>query len=1126
MGIAKLLIANRGEIAIRIARTAADMGIETVVVHSTDDAAALHVRAGDAAVALDGAGPAAYLDQQAIIAAAKSAGADAIHPGYGFLSENAEFAAAVVSAGLTFVGPKADAIARFGDKGAARTLAEAAGVPIAPGLPAPVTEADALAFLNEMGPGGAIMLKAAAGGGGRGMRPVSNAADLPDAFARSQAEAEAAFGDGRLYAEKFFQTARHIEVQVAGDSAGNAAHIWERECSLQRQRQKIIEIAPAPALASGVRTRLLDAAVALAKAAELDSLSTIEFLVDAKTAADDDNAEIAFIEANARLQVEHTVTEAVTGLDLVEIQLRLAEGASLAEVGLSVPPPVQGMALQARINMETMTASGDARPAGGRFTAFEPPAGAGVRVDHAGYAGLSPSPRFDSLIAKMIVHARSGVFADVAAKAARALAGFRIEGVPTNTRFLEALLADKAVTTCAFDTRFIEAHAERLLGVEPPPRRFVEAAPASGSQAGLAGSKIDASDPLAVLNFGKQDQAAEAAAPLDAPDGTNVLAAPMQGAVVSLALAAGETVRAGTTILVMDAMKMQHDIRADVSGIIRAFAVNEGDVVLEGAPLAYIEPAEVTADDADQGEAVDLDAIRSDLAEVIARQANTLDENRPEAVAKRRKTKQRTARENIEDLVDPGSFTEYGSLVVAARRARMSREELWKRTPADGLVTGLARVNGDLFGDAEARCMVMSYDYTVLAGTQGKKNHEKKDRMFELAEKWRLPTILFAEGGGGRPGDTDVVFSANLTTPAFHLFGKLSGLAPMIGIASGRCFAGNAVLVGCCDVMIATENANIGMGGPAMIEGGGLGVFRPEDVGPMNEQTANGVVDILVKDEAEAVAVAKKYLSYFQGPVQEWKAADQRKLRHIVPENRVKVYDIREAIDLIADEGSVLELRAAFGRAMITSFCRIEGRPVGLIANNPMHIGGAIDADAADKAARFMQLCDAYDIPMLFLCDTPGNMVGPDYERLALVRHCCRPFVISANMTVPLFTVVLRKAYGLGAQGMAGGGFHTPNFAVGWPTAEFGGMGLEGAVKLGYRNELAAIEDPEERRRVYEEKVAGMYDQGKALTAAELFELDNVIDPADTRRWIIEGLRSAPPPLPREGKKHAWVDTW
>lgn len=1126
MGIVKLLIANRGEIAIRIARTAADLGIETVVVHSSDDATALHVRAGDSAVALDGAGPAAYLDQQGILAAAQAAGADAIHPGYGFLSENAGFAAAVVAAGLTFVGPNAGAISRFGDKGAARALAEKAGVPIAPGIPAPITEEGAAAFLASLGSDGAIMLKAAAGGGGRGMRPVSNAADLPEAFTRAKAEAEAAFGDGRLYAEKFFPAARHVEVQVAGDKSGAAMHMWERECSLQRQRQKIIEIAPAPDLAPGVRARLLDAATALAKAAGLDSLATVEFLVDANGAALDDNAEIAFIEANARLQVEHTVTEAVTGLDLVEVQLRLAEGASLADLGLTQPPPISGMALQARVNMETMTASGDARPAGGRFTAFAPPAGAGIRVDHAGYTGLAPSPRFDSLIAKVIVHARSGKLADVAAKAGRALAEFRIEGVPTNIRFLEALLADDAVRKAEIDTRFIESHAERLLAVEPARRRFIEAAAEAGAQAGLAGSRIDASDPLAVLAFGKQESDLVKAAPADAPDGAHALSAPMQGAIVSLSLETGETVREGQTILVMDAMKMQHDIRADISGILHAFAVGEGDVVLEGAPLAYIEPADIEVDEAGEGEDIDLELIRDDLAEVIARQANTLDKNRPEAVARRRKTKQRTTRENIEDLVDPGSFTEYGSLVVAARRARMSREELWKRTPADGLVTGLARVNGDLFGDADARCMVMSYDYTVLAGTQGKKNHEKKDRMFELAEKWRLPMILFAEGGGGRPGDTDVVFSGNLTTPAFHLFGKLSGLAPLVGIASGRCFAGNAVLIGCCDVVIATENANIGMGGPAMIEGGGLGVYRPEDVGPMNEQTANGVVDILVKDEAEAVTVAKKYLSYFQGSIADWKAADQRKLRHVVPKNRVKVYNIREAIDLIADEDTVLELRAAFGRAMITSFCRIEGKPVGVMANNPMHIGGAIDADAADKAARFMQLCDAYDIPMLFLCDTPGNMVGPDYEKLALVRHCCRPFVIAANMTVPLFTVVLRKAYGLGAQGMAGGGFHVPHFAVGWPTAEFGGMGLEGAVKLGYRNELAAIEDPDERRQVFEEKVAGMYDQGKALTAAELFELDDVIDPADTRRWVTEGLRAAPPPAPRDGKKHAWIDTW
>lgn len=1125
MGIRKVLIANRGEISIRVARTAAELGVETVAVFASDDSEALHVRMADAAAPLAGAGPAAYLDQAAILAAAREAGADAIHPGYGFLSENAAFAAAVAESGLVWIGPSAPVIACFGDKAAARATAEAAGAPVAAGLPAPVTETDAAAFLKDLGAGGAIMLKAAAGGGGRGMRPVRAGEDMAAAFARCQAEAEAAFGDGRLYVERFLPAARHVEVQVLGDRAGAVAHLWERECSLQRQRQKLVEIAPAPALAAGVRQRLLDGAVSIARAAGLDSLATIEFLVDAATAGDDDRAEIAFIEANARLQVEHTVTEAVTGLDLVELQLRLAEGASLDALGVSRPPAPRGMALQARVNMETMTAEGAAHPAGGRFVAFDPPAGPGVRVDHAGYAGLAPSPRYDSLIAKTVVHARSGKLADVAAKAARALSEFRIEGVRTNAGFLEALLCDPSVRAGSFDVNFVEREAARLIEAAPGRRRFVEAS-GTAAVAGQAGARVDASDPLAVLNFGKQDDAADVAAAAEAPDGAHVLKAPMQGAVVSLGLEAGAEVRGGQTVLVMDSMKMQHDIPADVSGVLTAFAVAEGDVVLEGAPLAYIEVGEVAGAVAADAEDVDLDSIRADLAEVEARHANTLDENRPDAVAKRRKTKQRTARENIEDLIDPGSFSEYGSLVVAARRARMSREELWKRTPADGLVTGIARVNGDKFQDDRARCMVISYDYTVLAGTQGKKNHEKKDRMFELAAKWRLPIVLFAEGGGGRPGDTDVVFSANLTTPAFNLFGKLSGSAPLVGIASGRCFAGNAVLVGCCDVVIATENANIGMGGPAMIEGGGLGVFRPEEVGPVSEQTRSGVIDILVKDEAAAVAAAKKYLSYFQGAVDDWSAADQRHLRNVVPENRVKVYDIRKAIDLIADEESVLELRPMFGRAMITSFIRVEGRPVGVMANNPMHLGGAIDSDAADKAARFMQLCDAYDIPMLFLCDTPGNMVGPEHEKLALVRHCCRPFVIGANMTVPLFTVVLRKAYGLGAQGMAGGGFHAPHFAVGWPTSEFGGMGLEGAVKLGYRNELAAIEDPEERRRVYEEKVAGMYDQGKALTAAELFELDDVIDPAETRSWIMAGLRAAPPPPPRSGKKHAWIDTW
>ena len=503
-----------------------------------------------------------------------------------------------------------------------------------------------------------------------------------------------------------------------------------------------------------------------------------------------------------------------------------------------------------------------------------------------------------------------------------------------------------------------------------------------------------------------------------------------------------------------------------------------------------------------------------------------LDEARPDAVERRRKTGHRTARENVEDLCDPGTFIEYGPLVLAAQRRRRPLDDLIARTPADGLVSGIGTVNGDLFDDVDARCVIMSYDYTVLAGTQGQQNHRKKDRLFELAERLRLPVVFFTEGGGGRPGDTDAMGVAGLDCMAFALFGGLSGLVPLVGITTGRCFAGNAALLGCCDVIIATEGSNIGMGGPAMIEGGGLGVYRPEEVGPMSDQVPNGVVDIAVADEAEAVAAAKRYLSYFQGPVDQWECADQRRLRHALPENRLRVYDVRKVIDDLADTGSVLELRRAFGVGMVTALARIEGRPVGILANNPAHLGGAIDSDGADKAARFLQLCDAFDVPVVFLCDTPGMMVGPEVEKTALVRHCSRMFVVGASLTVPFVTVVLRKMYGLGGQAMAGGSTRAPVFTVAWPTSEFGGMGLEGSVKLGFRNELAAIDDPAERKATFERMVASAYEHGKGVNMASHFEIDDVIDPADTRRWIVRALRSAPPAARREHKKRPCIDAW
>jgi acetyl-CoA carboxylase carboxyltransferase component len=518
------------------------------------------------------------------------------------------------------------------------------------------------------------------------------------------------------------------------------------------------------------------------------------------------------------------------------------------------------------------------------------------------------------------------------------------------------------------------------------------------------------------------------------------------------------------------------------------------------------------------------DAIRPELSELRTRLESTTDAGRPDAVARRRKTAQRTARENIADLVDEGTFVEYGALALAAQRQRHSIEELVRISPADGIVCGFGTVNGAMFDGNRARTMVLAYDYTVFAGTQGGMGHKKLDRMLTLAAEWRVPVVLFAEGGGGRPYDVDMPKVAGLDTSSFLEFAALSGLVPSVGIASGRCFAGNAALLGCCSVIIATEDSSIGMGGPAMIAGGGLGSFKPEEVGPIEVQTKNGVVDIRVRDEAEAVRVAKQYLAYFQGPTSGWSTADQTALRSALPERRRRAYKIRPIVETIADVGSVLELRRDFGRSVVTALVRLEGRPVGLVANDPYHLGGAVDSDAADKAARFLQLCDAFGLPIVSLCDTPGFMVGPPAETTALVRHVSRMFVAAASLSVPYFTVVLRKGYGLGAQAMSGGHFHAPFFTVSWPSGEFGGMNLEGAVRLGMRKELEAIQDPAMREQAFQEMVAKAYERGKATNMASLLEIDAVIDPAETRGWILAGLRSAP--TARQPRAGRFIDTW
>ena len=737
---------------------------------------------------------------------------------------------------------------------------------------------------------------------------------------------------------------------------------------------------------------------------------------------------------------------------------------------------------------------------------------------------------FDSLIAKIVTYSSEDNFKQAIKRNYRSLCEFKIVGVPTNLDLLKNILVNQDFKNNKVHTNFFENNVALLTDLKTHAdlsdihRSIPKDQPKRG--------KIENLDPLAVLDHGKSggafvDQSENILDLLqqDIKEGYESVNAPMQGMIVKFDVKVGDSVWEGKILGVMEAMKMEHEITSQVSGVVEDISVTSLDTVFEGHSLMLIRRADVEKQTSTEDEEVNLDWIRPDLREALDRKEASHDINRPEAVKKRYGTGHRTARENIEHLCDEGSFLEYGSVVMAAQRRRRSEEDLIKNTTGDGMVCGLGHVNGDLFPESSSRVMAMSYDYMVLAGTQGKMNHQKKDRMFEIAEKNELPTILFAEGGGGRPGDTDTAGVAGLDCLAFTYFAQLSGLVPVIGITTGRCFAGNAVLLGCCDVIIATEDSNIGVGGPAMIEGGGLGVFTPDEVGPMDVQVPNGVVDIAVKNEEEAVEVAKKYLSYFQGPIKKWKQPDARKLRFTVPENRLRYYDMRDIIEGIADIDSVLEIRKDWAPGIITSFIRIEGKPVGVIANNPGHLSGAIDSPGADKGSRFMQLCDAFDIPILSLVDCPGIMVGPESEKSALVRHASRMFVVGANIDTPLMTVIIRKAYGLGAQAMAGGSFNSPLFTVTWPTGEFGGMGLEGAVKLGYRKELEAIKDPKKRIATYEEMVADSYHRGRAVNMASYFELDDVIDPADTRNWISSALKSLPPKS-RSGKKRPNIDTW
>ncbi len=1070
----KVLVANRGEIAIRIMRAAAELDIATVAVAPRDDADALHTGKADEAVTLDGRGAAAYRDAEQIIAAALDAGCDAIHPGYGFLAENAAFARRCAASGVVFVGPRVDTLELFGDKARARAAAADADVPVIRGIDHAVSVEEAAEFLEALGNGRGMMIKAIAGGGGRGTRLVESTDEVAATYARCRAEAEAVFGDGGVYVEEFMPRARHVEVQVLGDANGNIAHLGERECSVQRHFQKLVEVAPAPGLGDDLRGRIIDAAVRFAATAGYCNAGTFEFLVDVANA----NEPFAFIETNARLDDSHAVTEEVVGMDIVKAQLKLAGGATLADLGLDQAVTRRGYAIEARVCMESVREDGAILPTAGTLAAYEAPSGPGVRTDGFGYAGYETSLSFDPLLAKVVGHSPAVDLGEAVARTSRALAEFRIEGVETNIDFLRSILAHPDFVAGDVNTRFVDEHIADLAVARDRPR-FV-------MPSGFEGSTVAK----------PQEQQAVG------PEGSVGLASPIQGTIVEIGVEIGEEVRVGQAVAVVEAMKLQHDIRAERSGVVCAVSMAEGDVVREGYPIVFIHETDVEGGALEGDTGADLDHIRGDLREVFDRIEQTLDTSQAEAVTALHDRGRRTARENLDDLMDAGSFREFGPPAAGSALG--------------GTVMGFGSVNADLVGEGHSRVAVVHSNYEAVAYAHG---HYRQEQVHEMVHDWRLPLVLFSEGEAQPYGN---VGNVGMDASVFTDFAKLSGLVPLVGVNLGDCFAGNAALLACCDVIIATENSTIGMNGPAVVQASGMGTHTSEDLGSMSFQAANGDVDILVTDDAAAVEAVKKYVPYFQGPVADWEAPDQRRMRHIIPENRVRTYEMRDIIHTLADEDSVLEIREDFGIGVITAFIRVEGRPMGVVANNPAHLAGAVDSPGADKGARFFQLCDAFDIPVVVFMDCPGIMVGPDHERTALVRHAVRLFNIGANCTTPMFGIMVRKAYGLGVQAMIGGASSVPFLTVAWPTAEFAGMNIDGAVKLSARRELAAIEDPEERKAAYEARVAQGYESARAINSGARY----VIDPADTRAFITKGMKSLPPVPPRTAKKRPYVDTW
>ncbi|CEJ11693.1 Biotin carboxylase [bacterium YEK0313] len=1071
-----ILIANRGEIAIRIARAARELGLATVGVHAADDAASLHTRYVDQARALPGEGAAAYLDQDAILAAARETGAAAVHPGYGFLSENADFAARCAAAGLIFIGPSSDALALFGDKISARRLAESAAVPVVPGTSRPTTLEEARSFAATHG---AVMLKAIAGGGGRGMRAVQSLQEIDEAFARCSSEARQAFGNGDLYVEKLLPAARHIEVQVVGDGTGDICHLWERDCTVQRRHQKLVEIAPAPALAQALRERILAVAVKLAAQVRYAGLGTFEFLVRGD--------EFWFIEANPRLQVEHTITEEVTGVDLVQAQIRIAFGARLTDVGLAVPPAVQGFAVQARVNLEQLLPDGTPVPRAGRLSAYTPPSGPHVRVDGYGYATYTTSLRYDSLLAKVIARGRS--YERALDNVAQALREFHIGGVPTNIPLLLSILDLPAVKAGGFDTSLVAENLPALLAASNKQTTIVPpAAP------------------------GEETPADEAPVDLgEAEEGIALVTAPMHGMVVSVAVRPGDVVPAGASLMVLEAMKMEHVVRAPVGGTVLAVAAVAGGVVAEGARVFRIRIGGEGAGDIADATAQPKEPVWAREVEEIARRRQlTRGMGGPAKLARQKAEGKRNVRERIDALVDPGSFSEIGPLTAFV--GYDENGAMTSYAPAN-FVAGTGRVNG-------RKIVVGADDFTLRAGSGDAAIHEKQIFSEHYAGQMRLPIVRLldgASGGGSVKMALEQGFHYLPVNPGWDAVVENLSLVPVVAAALGPTVGlGAARLVMSHLAIMVAGIGQVFTAGPPIVLSATRENLNKEELGGAEIHRNNGMVERLVASEAEAADVARRFLSYLPSSVFELPpvttSADpcdrsEEGLLSAIPRHERQPYAITPILDAVFDAGSVFAY-ADYGGSIVTALARLDGHPVGVIATDPMK-GATMTAEGAMAATRLVDLCETFHLPLVSLTDQAGVSIGSIAERRGTIRYGARAITAIYQARVPQAELVLRRVFGVGGAGAVNR--HRANRSWCWPSGTWGSLPQQGGIEAAFRAELAAATDREAAIARIARRLEAV---GSPFRTAEHFGVQDIIDPRESRALLCDWVKDAYRVLP------------